>query len=136
MDHGCPPVLRLAEDLRPPVTPVTLMGWRGLIHATGSWGWLLRQIPRAPMAAWVATPRGPIPSAERGPARAALALALRAGPLPIRARLIRRFVVESQEEARALARAGVAMGRIACAQGEEVRRVYLEVWRMAGGEGN
>ena len=139
MDHGYLPVLLLAQDPRHPVAcDILALGaragappwWRGIVHGVGDPAWLLPRLIRAPLAAWVVTPTGP-PSgwgAEAG--RWAWARrALQTGPMPARTRLIRRFVVGSQEEARALA-VGVAMGRIACARGEEIRAVYTEVSRM------
>lgn len=139
MDHGYLPVLLLAQDpLHPVACDILALGaragapplrWRGIAHAVGDPAWLLPRLIRAPLAIWVVTPTGPFPPGS-GPGR--FSEIARTGPLPARTRLIRRFVVASQEEARGLAAAGVAMGRIACARGEEIRAVYAEVARMAG----
>lgn len=137
MDHGYPPTLLLAEDLRHPVVQaarslamVTIVdrvpvGWGGIAHAVGRLSWARGQILRAPLAGWVVTVTEIDVRADRG----RMAKWCGTAPLPGWTRLIQRFVVGSQEEARGLCAAGVAMGRIVCGGGGVV---YGEVGRMRG----
>lgn len=111
----------------------SMLQMRGrVVHLIGDSKSLFSGVLRSGLAAGVVvSPCGPL--AGGIPRLDAL---LHVAPLPWWTRRVHRFVLASQDEARALHRSGVALGRIVVVRpGEEgeIRGVYGEVGRVFGG---